>query len=211
MTKRKTKQGILSKTPADMLYFYERVRNMAKQFHMKGFTLVELLIIVAIIALLAAMTLPTYQLNSTKARIATVIPTLDLLMHDLLVKYNALGKPPTSLEGVSGTGGGGYGAYVVPNTTTNLHYDDGSTWRNTGALIGVTIPPIVGQAIPGFVESTNGSDGAFNSIVMAFYELNGTVILYCGRWDSSSNLYVPPDFLPPGCDNDNFKTIVSGL
>lgn len=177
----------------------------------QGFTLVEVLIVVAIIAILAAMTLPTYQINSTKARISTAIPLLDSLMHDLLIKYFAHGMPPATFNGVSGAGAGGYGPYVTPNVSSYLHYVSGNGWNNVGAMVAVSVPPIVAQGVPGYVASTDGSDGNYNTIAIAFFDNQGTIELYCGRWDSASTLYIPVDYLPPGCDSDNFQTIVTGL
>ena len=177
----------------------------------RGFTLIELLVIVAVMGTLAAMTIPTYRMNTTKARMSTVVPLLDGLMHNVLAAYATTGSVPVTLDGVSGAGSGGYGSFVTPNATTNLFYSDGDGWVHKGALIAVNVPPNIGVGIPGYIESTNGSDGAYNAIGMAFYESNGTAILYCGRWDSSSTLYVPPDYMPPGCNSDNFSSSVTGI
>lgn len=175
-----------------------------------AFTLMELLIVVTITAILAMAILPTYQVNTTKAKLSNVVPVLDVVMHDLLTEFSSDGSAPSTLEGVSGTGaGGGYGPYVVPNLTNYLHYVNGQGWGEDGAMIALSIPSEVGRGIPGFVESTNGSDGAYNSIAMAFYDNDGTIMLYCGRWDSTNTLYVPTEYLPSGCDTDNIQDLVS--
>lgn len=175
-----------------------------------AFTLVELIIIVAIAGLIAAFTVPTYERNSTQAHIAAAVPMLDGLMHQVLISYATKGSPPLSLDGVSGAAGGSYGSISLGNVTTNLYYTNGSNWTNHGALMVVNLPASVAQGIPGYVQSTTGSDGTYNAIGMGFYDNNGTIMMFCGRPDSSSNLYVPLDYLPPGCNNDNFLSTLTG-
>lgn len=174
----------------------------------KGFTLLEVLMVIAIIAILAAMTIPTYQKNTTKAKLSNVAKVLDSLMHDVLKDFGMTGYSPTSLHGVSGTGNGSYGAYSIPHISTYLYYLNGQSWNNDGAMIALSVPADVGKGIPGYVAATNGGDGAYNSIAMAFYDDNGTIMLYCGRWDSNNPLYIPVEYLPSGCDTDNIQTII---
>lgn len=173
-----------------------------------AFTLIEFIILVAITCLLVVVTLPTYQKNTTQARLATVIDAMELLNHQLLHSFYSNGVSPQSLAGVSGAGNGGYAIYEVDDVIKTLHYVNGSRWIHKGAMIQVSIPFSIGKGIPGFIESTNGSDGAYNSIAMAFYDNGGTIMTLCGRWDSTSTLYIPIEFLPNGCNNDNFKDIV---
>ncbi len=176
-----------------------------------GFTLVELMAVVTIIGLLIAMTLPTYKLNSTKARIDKVVGLLNNIAHDLLLNYSVNGVMPAALYGISGVGAtGGYGPYMVQNETTFLHYVNGSTWPSKGALIQVAVDPIIGSSIPNYVATTNGADGQFNSIALGLFDRNGSIITYCGRWDSSSNIYITPEYLPSGCNSDNFASTVMG-
>ncbi len=44
---------------------------------------------------------------------------------------------------------------------------------------------------------------------MAFYDNNGSIMLYCGRWDSTDSIYVPVEYLPSGCDTDNIQDLVT--
>ncbi len=171
----------------------------------KAFTLIELLVIVTIISILAAYILPTYQVNTTKARISNVVKVLDVLMHDLLTAFSAAGTAPSTFNGVSGAGSGGYGPYPIDNISNFLHYIGGED----GGMVALSIPAEVGRGIPGFVQSTNGSDGTYNSVVMAFYDNNGSIMLYCGRWDSTDSIYVPVEYLPSGCDTDNIQDLVT--
>lgn len=179
-------------------------------FSKAAFTLLELLIVVVIIAILAAVAVPHYNSNSTRAKMSELIPVLDNLVHKVMIQYNAKGIMPASLENVSGAGPtGGYGPFVIPDLTTHLHYDNGSSWANTGALVQISIPYDLGKSIPGYVESTDGADGAYNSLAMAFYEEDGIIKIYCGSWDAST-LYIPPEFLPGGCRDVDLQTIVTG-
>ncbi len=179
----------------------------------KGFSLIELLVVAAIIGILAGVALPTYQKNTTRARVSELVRIMDGLTNKVIIAYNEKGRMPATLENISGTGSGGnggYGSYIIPNLTTHLHYDNGSNWTNVGALIQLTIDEKIGKAIPGYEASTNGEDGANNSLATAFYENNGSLTIYCGIWDSNSNQYIPIEYLPSGCNSTNFNTIVTG-
>lgn len=173
-----------------------------------AFTLIELAALIAITCLLVVITLPKYQMNTAQSQIIAVIAAMDSLNLKILHSYYSTGKPPQSLAGVSGANGGAYAEFIVSNKIKTLHYDNGSGWINKGAMLQVSIPQSIGRVIPGFIESTDGTDGAYNSIAMAFYDNGGTIIVFCGRWDHTSTLYIPVEFLPSGCDNDNFKDLV---
>ncbi|MFR7953894.1 MAG: type IV pilin protein [Ruminococcus sp.] len=53
----------------------------------KGFTLAELLIVVAIIAVLVAISIPIFNSQLEKSRVLLLLQTSELHMHKLLLMY----------------------------------------------------------------------------------------------------------------------------
>lgn len=61
----------------------------------KGFTLIELMVVVAIIAILAAFALPMFQDYTKRARVAEGLSMADGLKTQILEYYSSSGKWPT--------------------------------------------------------------------------------------------------------------------
>ena len=64
----------------------------------KGFTLIELLVVVLIIGILAAITVPQYQVAVTKARVSRIIPVVRSLGEAQEIYYLANGEYADSWE-----------------------------------------------------------------------------------------------------------------
>ncbi|MCR5504478.1 MAG: prepilin-type N-terminal cleavage/methylation domain-containing protein [Elusimicrobiaceae bacterium] len=63
----------------------------------KGFTLMELSIVVLILSVLAAISIPQYRTATKKAKVAANLPILKTLQDDTINFYNLNGTLPTSL------------------------------------------------------------------------------------------------------------------
>lgn len=76
-----------------------RIGNMGR-WNAKGFTLIELMIVVAIIGILATIAVPSYQSSVTKAR-ETVLRQDLFTLRELLDHHRAdKGKYPPALDGL---------------------------------------------------------------------------------------------------------------
>ena len=74
----------------------------------KGFTLIELMIVVAIIGILAAVALPAYQDYTVRAKMSEVILAMSACRTTITEVYQTGGTPPgPNFWGCGETGGGG--------------------------------------------------------------------------------------------------------
>lgn len=72
------------------------MRNVTTRRHSRGFTAIELMVVVAIVGLLSALAIPAYSKLQTRAQVAEAMQALGAAKIGVAEFYNASGNWPTS-------------------------------------------------------------------------------------------------------------------
>lgn len=140
-----------------------------------GFTLIELMIVAAIVAILAAIAIPSYQKQIMKSRRASAkTALLDLASRE--EKYYATNNNyPAALASVGYANVGGNGAIQVPNNSNEDYYSVTITLGTpTASGYTATAAPVGNQ--------TNDSCGSYSITDLGVQSATGTSSGGTGCW-----------------------------
>jgi type IV pilus assembly protein PilA len=98
----------------------------------KGFTLIELMIVVAILGILAAIAIPTYMDYTKRAKVSEAISLLSGVANAIAEYHTSQGKMPTSLDDI---GGAKTSRYVTEMTWEDTGTSGNSTYGKISATL----------------------------------------------------------------------------
>jgi type IV pilus assembly protein PilA len=129
----------------------------------KGFTLIELMIVVAIIGILAAVAIPAYQDYVVKAKLSKVQSTMDPIKTALVMYYQEHGNFPVIAASVPVTPA----LSGTPDNNTN----PSDVWNSVGLTTYPTLPPEVGQ-----LDYLTDNNGASFTMTLTLANIKATTI-----------------------------------
>jgi len=140
----------------------------------QGFTLIELMIVVAIIGILAAIAIPAYQDYIIRSKITSLVNTAGVCKTSVAEYYQTKDKMPAdvSAAGCSQATTENTGTTDVVNGKIHVPAGGGLATTLTANSSGVDFyyQPMCGTAAPGAVCAADGSTGA----IVAWDCTNGT-------------------------------------
>lgn len=144
------------------------MNKMRKMKNKKGFTLMEMLIVVAIIAILVAIAIPTFASSLNKARVATDEANIRSGYASVMVKVLDPDNTPTGNAGDTKTYALNKDGSVTENTATEAYQCQGNT-DDTNITVGG-------------VKINNGTAGwkKGNSVTYTYNQQTGEVTITVG-------------------------------
>ena len=156
------------------------MKVISKNKRVQGFSLIELMVVIAIIGVLAAVAVPSYRTYVDKARVSEAITLFDKYKVELINKYNEDSAFPDSLNGVGV--GQAKGSHIVQDRITNMYYNK-SAEGNVRIVLQVSLPS----------EGTKWVD-------LVLKNCNGIIESYCGSCDGAGT-NISLELLPGSCQN----------
>lgn len=161
--------------------------TMKRHPFFKGFSLIELMVTVAVIGILAGIAIPSYQKYIRKAKAADVVSILGGFKAAISNAYIKTGKFPTNLNP------------QLPYRT-NVWYD--SLGPNIQSIYWANDPTSPSGRPKATIEALLSNElGAERIYFVAAVDPSGAIQFYCGFWQGSNGQTKP--YMPSSCNEEN--------
>ncbi len=148
----------------------------------KSFSLVEIMVTIAIVAVLVSIAVPVYAKYINQARIAEAVEVLQTLNNNAIAAFNegSLGSTFT------------YNNVSLSSTVADFSYMPvvRASYLSPTTLSAVNkwafCVYVTGLNFSGYVAPVSGSDGTYARVCSQVQSSNGVYSTTCGAWDGSS-------------------------
>lgn len=169
-----------------------------------AFSMVELMVVIAIIGILAAISIPAYKINVVKSKIGAGVP---IGMHALKIAteyYDAHGFFPTSLTVYDQTIAAAQFVYINMPPVMGIFYNYYPQYNSSHVCVYFS-----DIGVPGYSAPT-GNNHYFNRICMNAIMYKEAWKKSCGIWGGGETMDIPIQYLPSGCNCDFVNNVAVG-
>ncbi|MDB6095823.1 MAG: type 4 fimbrial biosynthesis protein [Francisellaceae bacterium] len=170
---------------------------MIKNQQPKGFSLIELMVVIAIIGLLAAIAIPSYKNYVRRSQYVEMFPILENFKTQILEYYNSNGAFPPSVSNCP------KGTYCTFNQTNGGTANTTFTHNNTA--YGSNGSPVMYVWVV-TVDGNGFADGNTFGLLFTTDSSQTKVTPYCGCWNIGYCAKIL-SYLPSSCNRTDLSTL----